>query len=54
MTVEVRELVIRMAVRPDASEDAPPSAERRAEERDDLVAECVEQVLRILQERQER
>ena len=54
MPVEVRELVIRMAVRPDEPEgDAPPVARSRAG-REELVAECVEQVLRILQERQER
>jgi Family of unknown function (DUF5908) len=53
MPIEIRELVIRARVEPPSS---APSAHAAAseEERRDIVAECVEQVLEILRRREER
>jgi hypothetical protein len=54
MPIEIRELVIKMAVRPAAPDPQQPEGQRRESEREQLVAECVEQVLRALQEQRER
>ena len=53
MTVEIRELVIKATVR-------PPGDEKQAEEqgvsagRQEIIADCVEEVMRILREEKER
>jgi hypothetical protein len=52
--VEIRKLVVRMIVQPAAQDEEPPPPEEVEEERQRLVTECVEQVLRILEEQRER
>lgn len=59
MPIEIRELHIRVAVSPEAGAQpaAPPSgapAEGGGADKDALVAECVEQVVQILQAKRER
>jgi hypothetical protein len=60
MPIEIRELHIRVAVSapPDAASTPPapaaPGAGGAAPQNEALVAECVEQVLRILQHKTER
>ena len=59
MPIEIRELHIRVAVNPEPQNpaSAPHSASAGGEmhlEKDAIVAECVEQVLQILQTRKER
>ena len=60
MPIEIKELHIRIAVNapenitaPSAPGGATPSATGGAD-RETLVAECVEQVLQVLQQKQER
>jgi hypothetical protein len=52
MPVEIRELVIRAAV--DAQDSDAPQGRLSAEEREEIVEECVRQVLRILKKKAER
>lgn len=59
MPIEIRELHIRVAVNPEAQHQAPAPASGSAGgeahlEKDAIVAECVEQVLQIIQSRKER
>jgi hypothetical protein len=56
MPVEIRELHIRVAVNSEAAKPSAPatSADRDGADKDALVAECVEQVLRIVQAKKER
>jgi Family of unknown function (DUF5908) len=60
MPVEIRELHIRVAVTPEAAkpgaapQSAPAANEAKGEHEDAIVAECVEQVLEIIQARRER
>lgn len=54
MPIEIRELVIRARVEPPAAAPAAAAPEGGADERRDIVAECVEQVLEILRLREER
>lgn len=54
MPVEIRELVIKLTVRPQEPDTQRPVEQRREDEHNALVAECVEQVMRILQEQRER
>jgi hypothetical protein len=58
MPIEIRELHIRVAVSAPAGEAnagaAPGAAAAEEPAREALVAECVEQVLRILANREER
>ncbi|TNE57308.1 MAG: hypothetical protein EP344_11310 [Bacteroidetes bacterium] len=63
MPIEIKELVIKVTVSEDRSANnrsagnGEQSARRKkggAKERNDLVAECVEQVLQILQSKNER
>jgi hypothetical protein len=54
LPVEIRELVIKLTVLPQEPDAQRPAAQRREDERNDIVAECVEQVMRILQEQRER
>jgi hypothetical protein len=53
MPIEIRELVIRATVRDDAGA-AGAGDEVRGDEREALVAECIEQVMEILREEKER
>jgi hypothetical protein len=59
MPIEIRELHIRVSVSPEAGKQAqtPQSAPAEGGEgadKDAIVAECVEQVVQILQARKER
>jgi hypothetical protein len=54
MPVEVRELVIRATVSQDAGATANASANGGGGDNKELIAECVEQVLRLLQDKSER
>ncbi|MBN1209709.1 MAG: hypothetical protein JXB05_32975 [Myxococcaceae bacterium] len=54
MPVEIRELVIKMTVRPPEPDRQRPPEQRRDDEREQIITECVEQVLRVLQEQRER
>jgi len=56
MPIEIRELHIRVAVNAEAGNQSAPakSSDREGGDNDAIVAECVEQVLRIVQARKER
>jgi len=54
MPVEIRELVIKLTVRPQEPDAQRPAPQRREDERNELVSECVEEVMRILREQRER
>jgi hypothetical protein len=59
MPIEIRELHIRVAVNPEAGRQTsapqgPPAPDAAGAEHDAIVAECVEQVVQILQSRKER
>jgi len=55
MPIEVRELVIRAVVEGNQSSQQESSApDALQQERQQIISECVEQVLEILKERQER
>jgi len=58
MPVEIRELHIRVAVNADSTKPAPStssaSGRDAAADKDAIVAECVEQVLHIIQAKKER
>jgi len=53
MPIEIRELIIKARVNPAEQPDAGTSAEA-ADGARSLIEECVEQVLEILKEREER
>ena len=53
MPIEIRELVIRATVRDDTGAAGAGGAVR-GDEREALVAECIEQVMEILREEKER
>jgi hypothetical protein len=53
MPIEIRELVIRATVEP-VEKEKRPSGEAPEHARDELVAECVQQVLEILRQKSER
>ncbi len=55
MTVEIRELVIRATVRPPGEKKKPDGQGGGAPaDRQEIVADCVEEVMRILREEKER
>jgi hypothetical protein len=56
MPVEIRELHIRVAVNAEPVKQSAPakSADGEGADKDAIVAECVEQVLRIIQAKKER
>lgn len=54
MPVEIRELVIKLTVRPQEPDPQRPAPQRREDERNEIVSECVEEVMRILREQRER
>jgi hypothetical protein len=56
MPIEIRELHIRVAVNAEAAKPSVPpnAADRDGGDKEAIVAECVEQVLRIVQARKER
>jgi len=56
MPIEIRELHIRVAVNAEGTNQSAPAkaGERDGGDKDAIVAECVEQVLRIIQARRER
>ncbi len=51
MPVQVNEIVIRAVV---AGEESPQSDSDQPQQREEIVSECVEQVLEILKNQQER
>jgi len=53
MPVEIRELIIRAKIVSDSSLNSKPDQDE-AEDYSDLIADCVDQVLKILERRQER
>ncbi len=53
MPIEIRELVVKATVRDRASEGQSGSRDRRAE-KEEIVRECVAQVLEILKRKNER
>ncbi len=52
MPIEIRELIIKATI-VDPTGEAPPAGVS-VEAREDLVEECVEQVMNLLREREER
>ena len=54
MPIEIRELVIRATVDPKKEKAGGPAAGKSAPATQDVVAECVEQVLEILRREKER
>ena len=56
MPIEIRELHIRVAVNAEPAKQSAPakSADGDGADKEAIVAECVEQVLRIMQARKER
>lgn len=54
MPVEVRELIIRARVVNDGGSDTHSFGSATAQSQSELVAACVEQVLKILERRKER
>ena len=59
MPIEIKELHIRVAVNAPPGSSAPAGGGGKskgggADEKDDIVAECVEQVLNILQSKRDR
>jgi hypothetical protein len=53
MPIEIRELIVRATVRDRASERQTGSNERRAQ-KEEIIQECVEQVMEILKRKKER
>lgn len=53
MPIEIRELIIRATVRDDAG-SAGAGGDARGEERETLIAECIDQVMDILRDEKER
>lgn len=53
MPLEIKELVIRATIDSDAG-GKTESSKKEEVDRDDVVAECVEQVMRILRRERER
>lgn len=58
MAIEIRELVIRAVVAPEGERGATPQkaapSQSSSAPRDEIVAECVEQVLDVLRLKEER
>ena len=56
MPIEIRELVIRATVEPGggAGQQKSTGKQEAGKEREELIAECVEQVLEILRKERER
>lgn len=54
MPVEIKELIVRVTVDPNVGGASPQPDANPAREREALVSECVDQVLQILKEKQER
>jgi hypothetical protein len=54
MPIEIRELVIRATVVPKEEEEKKTGTAGEPQTNEDMVAECVEQVLEILRREQER
>lgn len=54
MSVEVRELIVKVTVRAPARDDSRSNDQQVDDAREEIVAEAVEQVLRILDRRKER
>ena len=53
MPIEIRELVVKATVRDRASERQPGSQQSRAQ-KEEIVQECVAQVMEILKRKKER
>jgi hypothetical protein len=53
MPIEIRELVVKATVRDRTSEQQAGSSERRRE-KEEIIRECVDQVMEILKRKKER
>lgn len=53
MPIEIRELIIKTSISEPGGEKQQEKG-RPAQDREDIVAECVEQVMAILRDREER
>ncbi len=53
MPIEIRELIVKATVRDRASERQSGSSEQRAQ-KEEIIQECVEQVMAILKHKKER
>jgi hypothetical protein len=56
MPIEIRELVIRAVVSPDGDgrNEAPAGSAAAADKQDGVLADCLEEVARMLREKEER
>ena len=54
MPVEIRQLVIRATVDGGGSAERPSGAKEKAPAREEIITECVEQVMAILRRERER
>ena len=54
MTVEIRELVIRAIIEEDGADAPRTGTDQNADVRHEMIEECVEQVMYLLNEKSER
>jgi len=54
MPIEIREIVIRTTVGTNEAAQGPSGPTPKREEREELIQECVEQVMEVLKEKAER
>lgn len=54
MPIEIREIVIKTTVGPNEAAQGPAAPMAKQEEREELIQECVEQVMEVLREKAER
>ncbi|MCA9735651.1 MAG: hypothetical protein H6696_01795 [Deferribacteres bacterium] len=54
MPIEIRELVIRAVVEDPAENKSPRGESETADTQEGIIAECVEQVMLLLREKEER
>lgn len=54
MPIEIRELIIKTTVDPDAASQGGGDGESGGDKKQELVQECVDQVMEILKEKSER
>ena len=54
MPVEIRELIIRVVVGENSSSMQKPAPSPSPAQQEELIQECVEQVLKVLADKQER
>ena len=54
MAIEIKELVIRATVQSDEKGGQSQNKKQGDDEKDEIISECVEQVLRVLQRNRDR